>query len=73
MFYAKIDPRTGEVMYVGMDGVPASDQRAARCAVRQACLMAEAAAPTGIDTEDPANESWEQNFFKNTNVRLDEE
>ena len=73
MFYAKIDPRTGGVLYVGMDGVPAPDQRAAQRAVQQACLMAEAAAPTGIDAEDPANESWEQNFFKNTNVQLDEE
>ena len=73
MFYAKIDPLTGEVMYMGMDGVPAPDQRAAQRAVQQACLMAEVAAPTGIDGGDPANESWEQNFFKNTNVRLDEE
>lgn len=71
MFYAKINPRTGEVMYVGVDGVPARDQRAARCAVRQACLMAEAEA--SIFAESSANESWEENFFRNTNVQLDEE
>lgn len=71
MFYAKINPRTGEVMYVGMDGVPAPDQRAAQRAVQQACLMAESAASVFADSS--ANESWEQNFFKNTNVRLDEE
>lgn len=71
MFYARIDPRTGEVMYVCRDGVPAADQRAARCAVRQACLMAEAAASAFAD--ESANESWEENFFKNTNVQLDKE
>lgn len=44
MFYAKINPRTGEAMFVDMDGVPAPDQRAAQRAVQQACLMAEEAA-----------------------------
>ena len=42
MFYAKINPRTGEAMFVDMDGVPAPDQRAAQRAVQQACLMAQA-------------------------------
>ena len=44
MFYAKINPRTGEAMFVDMDGVPAPDQQAAQRAVQQACLMAEEAA-----------------------------
>ena len=71
MFYAKINPSTGEAMYVCMDGVPAPDQQAAQRAVQQACLMAEAAASVFADSS--ANESWETNFFRNTNVRLDEE
>ena len=56
MFYAKINPSTGEAMYVCMDGVPAPDQQAAQRAVQQACLMAEEAAPTGMGGADAADD-----------------
>lgn len=59
MYFSRINPRTGEVMYVGMDGVPAPDQQAAQRAVQQACLMAEAAAP---------RECWQQETRLYTSV-----
>ena len=68
MFYARIDPRTGEVMYMGMDGVPAPDQRAAQRAVAAASGFADSAAPTGNGDADGRDDGGDDELAHIKNV-----